>query len=278
VLDSTVPPQVDLVRTGSAVEKSFDRLIADCAADPACNGTYPNLRQTALDLIDQLNREPVTLTPTDPVTQEPFPAVINGDRLVRLAEGGFQDASLIPFFPIFITTTAAGNPALLTRALGVIALPELYSPGVQNAVLCNEEIPLIDPARVEQERAQVDPIIAHAYAYPDALTRACPHFELPAPDPIEGQAVHSDVPTLILAGDYDPNTPAAFGRLAAETLSNSHYFEFRGFGHVVLFQQAAPTGPPACAMQVMAAFLDDPQHAPDGSCVAAIPPPHFVGS
>jgi hypothetical protein len=49
-------------------------------------------------------------------------------------------------------------------------------------------------------------------------------------------------------------------------------------GHVVLFQQAAATGPPACAMQVTAAFLDDPQHAPDASCVAAIPPPHFAGS
>jgi len=203
--------------------------------------------------------------------------VLATPRLVRLAEAGFQNAALIPFFPTFITTTVAGNPALLTAALGVVALPELYSPGVQNAVLCNEEIPLIDPARVEQERAQVNPAIAHAYAYPDALTRACPHFGLPAPDPIEGAAVHSDVPTLILAGDYDPNTPAAFGRLAAQTLPNSHYFEFRGFGHVVLFQQDATTGPP-CAMQLMAAFLDDPQHAPDGSCVDAIPPPHFIGS
>jgi len=277
VLDSTVPPQVDLIHTGSAVEKSFDRLLADCAADPGCNAAYPNLRQTAFDLIDQLNREPLTLTPTDPVTHETFPAIISGDRLVRLAEAGFQNAALIPFFPTFITTTVAGNPALLTAALGVVALPELYSPGVQNAVLCNEEIPLIDRARVEQERAQVNPAIAHAYAYPDALMRACPHFGLPAPDPIEGAAVHSDVPTLILAGDYDPNTPAAFGRLAAQTLPNSHYFEFRGFGHVVLFQQDATTGPP-CAMQLMAAFLDDPQHAPDGSCVDAIPPPHFIGS
>jgi pimeloyl-ACP methyl ester carboxylesterase len=85
------------------------------------------------------------------------------------------------------------------------------------------------------------------------------------------------VPALILAGEYDPVTPPAFGSAAAETLPNSHYFEFRGFGHVVLFQQAAPSGPPACAMQVMAAFVDDPAHAPDGSCVDAIPPPRFIG-
>jgi pimeloyl-ACP methyl ester carboxylesterase len=278
VLDSVVPPQVDLVRTGSAVERSFDHLIADCAADPACNSTYPNLRQATFDLIDQFNLEPLMLEPIDPATNEPFPVIISGDRLVRLAESAFQSATLIPFLPTFVVSTAGGNTALLNAALGVVAAPELYSPGVQNAVLCNEETPLIDAVRVAQERALVNPTIAHAYAFPDANMRACPQFGLPAPDPIEGEPVHSDVPALIFAGDYDPNTPSTFGRLAAETLPNSFYFEFRGFGHVVLFQQASPTGPPACAMQVMAAFLDDPQHAPDGSCVAAIPPPHFVGS
>jgi pimeloyl-ACP methyl ester carboxylesterase len=278
VLDSVVPPQVDGVRTGSALEGSFDRLLADCAADADCNRVYPNLRQETFDLIDQFTREPLMLSPIDPATGEPFPVIITGDRLIRLAESAFQSAALIPFLPTFVVTTAGGTTALLTAALGAVAAPALYSAGVQNAVLCNEEVPLIDPVRVEQERALVNPTLAHAFAYPDAYMRACPHFELPAPDPIEGEPVHSDVPTLIFAGQYDPNTPAAFGRLAAETLPNSSYFEFRGFGHVVLFQQAAPTGPPACAMQVMAAFLDDPQHAPDGSCVAAIPPPHFVGS
>jgi pimeloyl-ACP methyl ester carboxylesterase len=124
----------------------------------------------------------------------------------------------------------------------------------------------------------VNPVIAHAFAFPDSLMRACPHFDAPVPDPIEGEPVHSDVPTLILAGEYDPNTPTAYSRLAAETLPNSYYFEFRGFGHVVLSQQATRTGPPACAMQVMAAFIADPLHEPDGSCVAAIPAPHFLGS
>jgi pimeloyl-ACP methyl ester carboxylesterase len=278
VLDSVVPPQEDGVRTGSAVEQSFDRLLADCSADPACNAAYPNLRQTTFDLIDQFNREPLMLEPIDPATNEPFPVILNGDRLIRLAESAFQSTALIPFLPIFVTTTAGGNTALLSAALRQVAAPARYSPGVQNAVLCNEEVPLIDRDRVEQERALVNPTIAHAFAYPDAYMRACPHFGLPAPDPIEGEPVQSDVPTLIFAGEYDPNTPPAFGRLAAETLPNSSYFEFRGFGHVVLSQQASPTDAPSCAMQLMAGFLDDPLHAPDGSCVAAIPPPHFVGS
>jgi pimeloyl-ACP methyl ester carboxylesterase len=278
VLDSVVPLQASGVRTGSAVERSFDHLLADCTADPACDRTYPNLRQTTFDLIDQFNREPLSLTPIDPATNQPFPVIITGDRLIRLAESAFQSAALIPFLPIFVTTTAGGSTGLLTAALGVVAAPALYSPGVQNAVLCNEETPLSDPVGVKQERALVNPTIAHAFAYPDALMRACPDFALPAPDPIENEPVHSEAPVLIFAGEYDPNTPATFGRLAGETLPNSFYFEFRGFGHVVLSQQAARTGPPACAMEVMAAFIDDPLHAPDGSCVDAIPAPHFVGS
>ena len=44
--------------------------------------------------------------------------IINGDRLIRLAESAFQSAALIPFLPIFVATTASGNTALLNAALG----------------------------------------------------------------------------------------------------------------------------------------------------------------
>ncbi|HZR83417.1 MAG TPA: alpha/beta fold hydrolase [Candidatus Binatia bacterium] len=278
VLDSVVPPQAPFVKTGSAVEQSFERVLDGCAADPDCNRTYPNLRRATFDLVDRLDREPLTVHPTDPETNEPFPVIINGDRLIRLAESAFQSARLIPFLPIFVTTTAAGDTSLLTVALGAVAAPALYSPGVQNAVLCNEAEPFIDPARAAAEQAMVEPRIAHAFAVPDAWMRACPHFGLPEPDPVEKEPVHSEVPTLVFAGEYDPNTPPAYGRLAAETLPNSHLFQFPGFGHVVLTQQAGSDGEPSCAMQLMAAFVDDPSHAPDGGCVAAMPPVRFVGS
>jgi hypothetical protein len=82
------------------------------------------------DLIDRFNREPLTIAAIDPATNEPFPVIISGDRLIRLAESAFQSAALIPFLPIFVTTTAAGNTALLAAAIGQVAAPALYSPGV----------------------------------------------------------------------------------------------------------------------------------------------------
>src|SRR5262249_11667097 len=153
-----------------------------CAADAACNRAYPNLRQTTFDLVDRLDREPLTVHPTDPETNETFPVIITGDRLIRLAESAFQSARLIPFLPISVTTTAAGDTSLLTVALGAVAAPALYSPGVQNAVLCNEAEPFIDPARAQAEQATVEPRIAHAFAVPDPWMRSCPHFGLPDPD------------------------------------------------------------------------------------------------
>ena len=39
------------------------------------------------------------------------------------------------------------------------------------------------------------------------------------PGPSEYEPVRSDIPTLILAGEYDQNTPSHWGRLAGETLT-----------------------------------------------------------
>jgi len=40
--------------------------------------------------------------------------------------------------------------------------------------------------------------------------------------PAEHKAVISDIPTLILAGKFDQNTPSYWGKLAGETLTNSN--------------------------------------------------------
>lgn len=277
VLDSVAPPQANLFRVGDEVQRSYELLLASCQADAACNAAYPNLEQTTFQLIESLNAAPLALDPVDPDGQS-FHVVVTGDRLVRLAESAFQSAALIPFIPIFTVSTANGISALLTAALTPLGAPELFSPGLQQTVLCNEEEPFISAQIVAQVRQRVDPHIASGFPDPSVSMRVCPQWGTPPPDPIENEPVHSDVPALILAGEYDTATPPAWGRLAGETLPHSYYFEFRGFGHVVLSQQAAPTDPPACAMQLLAQFLDDPTRPPDRSCVDAIPPPHFVGS
>lgn len=277
VLDSALPLQVHLVggTAGAAVERSLRLLFADCAANPACAGSYPELEQTTFELVDRLNAEPVTVHPKDPAGQ-PFEVIVTGHRMVRLLGLGMQSNDLIPFLPLFVDSVANDNNALLTAALGQLGAPELFSPGLAYAVLCNEETPFNTPEVIAMENQGVHPVIARALSADPRGTQCA--WQSPPVDPIENEPVSSDVPTLVLAGQYDTSTPPAWGQLAAETLSHSRYVEFRGFGHVVLGQQVAPTGPPSCAMQVIAAFVDQPDRPPDTSCVDALPPPNFVGS
>ena len=81
--------------------------------------------------------------------------------------------------------------------------------------------------------------------------------------------MYSDVPTLVLAGDYDPITPPADAQIAAETLSSSYYFEFPGYAHGIVDSGE-------CGNSIIAAFLADPLTEPDGSCIDALEGPVFI--
>ncbi|NIT65351.1 MAG: alpha/beta hydrolase, partial [Gemmatimonadetes bacterium] len=59
----------------------------------------------------------------------------------------------------------------------------------------------------------------------------CELWQSGAADPVENQAVSSDIPTLVLGGEFDPITPPQYGRQAAATLPNSFFFQYPGLGH-----------------------------------------------
>ena len=89
-----------------------------------------------------------------------------------------------------------------------------------------------------------------------------------AAGPAEHKAVVSDIPTLILAGEFDQNTPSYWGKLAGETLTNSHYMEFPGEGH-----GAINNGD--CALSVINEFICNPSNRPDDNCVRELTGPSF---
>jgi pimeloyl-ACP methyl ester carboxylesterase len=86
---------------------------------------------------------------------------------------------------------------------------------------------------------------------------------------VENQPVTSDIPTLVLAGEYDPITPPEYGRTAAQALASSFFYELPGLGHGV----SADNG---CAMGLMLDFLAEPAAEPDAACVAEMGGPRFV--
>ena len=82
------------------------------------------------------------------------------------------------------------------------------------------------------------------------------------------QPVKSEVPTLLLSGEFDPITPPAFATQVGEGLSRDQSIAFPSGTHGQAFEGA-------CANQLIQRFLDNPGAPLEASCAAA-PASHFM--
>jgi pimeloyl-ACP methyl ester carboxylesterase len=143
--------------------------------------------------------------------------------------------------------------------------------GMFDSFECNEEIPFnsLDDALLLATTVPTPLADAGLSTFEDQIA-VCADWNSGVADPVEDQAVTSDIPTLILAGQYDPLTPPDWGQIAAETLANSFFFEFPGVSHGVIDGGD-------CPVNVTLAFLDAPTTAPDAGCIQTMHAPDFVG-
>jgi pimeloyl-ACP methyl ester carboxylesterase len=267
VLDSVYPPRVDLfAEYPRDAERSLELLFERCAADAECNQAYPNLKAVFYKLVDQLDAEPRTFKIQRPLTDQVYEMILNGDRLIWVFFQLFYMTPEIPLLPGIIYALQEGGIEGLSEPLvHRIFSDDHWSEGMYFSVECSEEAPFSSLATLENASVNVSARFnegingANSYQFCGVWGDVLPAAQ------IENLPVVSDIPTLILAGEFDPVTPPTWGRLAAETLSRSQFLEFPGFGHGVL---GSGTDRGTCSRQVVADFLADPESPVDASCVA----------
>lgn len=266
VLDSVYPVQANLFTEMPAnLKRSLQTLFDHCAANPACNQSYPNLEQVFYEVVDQLNAQPVTVWPRSPSTGQAIKVRVDGTELISLMFRLFYDTRSLALLPQMIYDIHRGSHDLLTsleqRRLGRSS--GRFSHGTYFSVECGEEIVFATREEVDATRTaypRLQPFFEGIPENTPEIFRLCEGWGMRYPPSIENAPVVSDIPTLILAGEYDPITPPAWGRLAAETLSRSYVYEFPNTGHAVI-------GRGACPQQIIRSFLDGPAQPPDTSCV-----------
>jgi pimeloyl-ACP methyl ester carboxylesterase len=273
VLDSSLPPQVNLFEEAPTNQmRSFDLVFDGCAADPDCDTAYPDLRQVFYDTVDALNLENARFTATDPINGISYQVAVSGDNFIDLLFQFMYDTDVIPMMPKLIYDASQGNTDLMALLVGsLIASQSAISDGMHFAVQCAEEVAFNSLDAVEADAAKY-PEMAD---YFDAGSLSAPFdtcremLIAPATDPAVSQPVESDIPTLVLAGQFDPVTPPAWGELVAQDLPNSYLYEYTGAGH-------GPSMAVSCTRQMMIAFLKDPTRAPDDACQQAMEAVKFV--
>jgi len=269
VLDSTVPIDLELIPAiPASADRAFDVFFAGCDADPMCASTYPDLETEFAALADRLDDAPVDILIEDFVGGDSYPGLLDGDGLYNLFFSSLYADSIIPLLPDFISDAAGGDYSGLERLSSLFFSNEAFvSVGMYLSVQCNEEYTFTSAAQVDDAVAMY-PDVADMFGPAEAEFDDCAVWGAGTADPIEDEPVASDIPTLILAGEYDPITPPSYGRMAGETLTNSTFFEFPGLAHGVSTADECPTG-------ILLSFVDDPMVEPDGSCIDMLGGPNF---
>jgi hypothetical protein len=138
--------------------------------------------------------------------------------------------------------------------------------GMYFSVQCQDEIPFTDASALDASIKQ-NPEFA-ALADKSSL-QTCKIWNVPAAPAVENQAVASDVPTLVLSGEFDPITPPAYGKAAAQTLSKSFFFQLPRAGH-------GASASEDCPRNMAIAFFDNPAQKPDDACLSEMARVPFV--
>ena len=266
VLDSVYPPDVDLyVEAPANFSRSLNLLLDSCAANPVCNEAYPDLRTVFFDTVDRLDAAPATRTITDTLTGVGYTTAFDGDALLGFVFQILYETEFKYLLPELIYDASQNDFEAIDRIRGaLLAQRAATSPGMMFSVQCHEEIPFSSPeafdaalAHYPESASLFERAAAGGLAY-----RVCAGWGAGRADALENQPVASDVPALVLAGEFDPVTPPAWGRHAAETLSNGYFFEYPGVGHGASAQD--------CGREMMRVFWGDPTVAPDDGCIAGM--------
>lgn len=268
VLDSVIPPQLDRsVNTVASADVALTRFFGACEADGACDAAHPELEATYARLYVRLERRPLTYI------FRKDDATLDGDTLQSLVLLSLYSPVMIAELPNLIADLGAGSVALLNGSTALGAA-EVLSAGALTwptffAVECRGEVAFSSPERLRaayrtHPRFEQSLGVAVGISSPK-IFELCAAWGLTEPSAAENEPLQSDVPTLLVAGYFDPVTPPENLTLAAAGLSRAYVYTFPDQAHA-----ASLISP--CVLGVVQAFITTPEVAPDARCAEGARP------
>lgn len=264
VLDSILPPETNPFIDGVpgilyAVDQFFD----------ACRDDYPEMEDDYDAIIARLDSDPVDDVPyvVDGVT---YSVGITAAKFFLFVKGSLQDTPYDATLPQEIIDIYNGDYSKIAEAwIGNVdyefpvgdATDGATCDAVFESVFAATDASFVTPEETEAaidanvEVESIKEYFRHQFidGYPCSEgSWVVETLPTSMQDPVVG-----DIPTLMVTGTLDPQTPAPFSRDAADLLTNSHYYEILG-GHAV--------SDLACVQDMMVDFYADPHTAPVNPC------------
>lgn len=275
MLDGVVRPDIDFnLAGGHSMSYALRNLFHACAQNLRCSQAYPNLEQKFLAVVDQLNRQPVPLTLTTPLSKQSVVTRLDGNAFIAalvplMARPYSGNTARGTSIPRLIQTASQGNFDWAADSLaGDLETSDGSAKGMYHSVVCIRAKSVQTPP----DQALPPPypqLVAWGIREGEAVTKVCSVLQADLKPPFVFE--NREIPTLVLNGAYDPVTPQPYGEAVARNLRSAYVYTFPGLGHGSFFP---PPGMPAtdCVIQIATDFLANPRQAPNSGCLTQIKP------
>ena len=235
-------------------QDAWQNLVDRCKRDQQCAQSYPTLDTDLETLLKRLEGSPLFETPVK----------------LRVSPGLFAESFRAFLYspesaaraPALLRDLIAGKPGLVENSLGVRRLlgGDRLAAGFFLSVSCTEDVPFLPE--------NIRPLGAGTFSGDYRLRqqiKACSVWPAGKASANHRQPTKSNIPTLLMSGEFDPVTPPAGGKEVLRGLT-------RGL-HVVVRNNGHPMGSAEqCIGDMISAFIDKGSVVRlDHSCAATIP-------
>lgn len=259
ILDSPFPPNApsfDFVRTMNSALQTIQIKVSE---NVLTNDKRKDVIENFKTIASRLDKEPAKFNGAD----------FNGEDFANAMVSAFYKTDVVPLIPLALYEFAQGNDSLLQVFVDNMSSTEAYGKynEIQSALItCFECKP-----RTSDETPES---LESAYPHLASLSMAddielCYSFRPERPDSSFYLPVKSDIPVLVMVGEYDPGTPPFYAEAAVEKLSNATLIVASNASHAVMYSSD-------CVFNTMKSFVEDPSIKPDLSCLQGVEEIKFI--
>lgn len=260
ILDSSVNliEEVYELGTGNYIQ-SLKRVFDYCENDPYCKEKYADLERVYVEVVEQLEKEPITV-PVDKNMLKDGTFTFNASDFKLILQNALYNPSLIEMIPVLIYEFKNRNESAISNLVPSIAsyMSEINY-GVFFSMHCNETLPNNDIEDFRKDEHQYKDLKG-GIPFIKADFKICEQWNATRPDSL---LYHHDLtklaeakfPILLFSGSFDPITPDTNGDELVARYGRGHHVIAKEYSHTPSFTKAG--------WAIIEAFMENPSQKPD---------------